>query len=31
MTDLLITIVVIAGFVGVVVAKWSVLNRQKKD
>ena len=31
MTDILIIIVVIAGFVGVVVAKWSVLNRQKKD
>ena len=31
MTDLLITIVVIAGVVGVVVAKWSVLNGRKKD
>ena len=31
MADILIIIVVIAGFVGVVVAKWSVLNREKKD
>jgi len=31
MTDILIIIAVIAGLVGLVVAKWSVLNGRKKD